>query len=135
MNLIFRRAPLFLAVAAVVIIAAVLLSGPNHTRPTDCGIARIWYETHAKTITDVDSFETFLEERFRTGDIVSPGGLFTGPEYSVAIHYPQTDRAKVYDFQISRDGTLLSLRSISISLQEWSRHRKITCDDTNGEME
>ena len=130
----FRRAPLLLAVAAVAVIAAVLVSTPDHTQLTDCEIARIWYESHAKTSKDVDSFETFLETRFRIGDIVAPGDLFTGPRYSVAIYDPKTDNAKSYDFLISRDATFSSQRSVSISLHAWRAHRKITCKDTNGEM-
>jgi hypothetical protein len=132
LNFLIRTVSLFLAVTAVLIITAVWLAGPKNTKLADCEIARIWIEAHTNTITELESFETFLEERLRIGDIVAPGSLFTGPRYSVAVHSQPTDRVKSYDFLVSRDGVLSSQRSVSISMQEWSRHRQITCDDTNG---
>jgi hypothetical protein len=111
-----------------------LYSRVNYTLHTDCEIARAWYDINPNP---GDSFEIYLEERFRSFGIVEPGGLFTNPQYSIAIRYSDRDRdrAKIkgYRFLVSRDGAFSSQMSISISLEEWSRGRKITCDDADGE--
>ncbi len=136
LNLILQRPLLKFAAATALIIAVSLFLVPDHTRPTDCEIARGWDKIkNTYGITPVESFEIFLENRFRIFDIIVPGSLFTSPEYSVAIHYPKVDRIKGHYFLISRDGVILPQRSLSISLEEWSSARKITCVNVNGEME
>ncbi len=136
LNFIFKRPLLILATVAALIIAVSLFLVTDRTQLTDCEIARNWDKIkNTYGITPVESFEVFLEKRFRIFDIVVPGGLFTRPEYSVAIKYPKADRIKGHDFLISRDGVILPQRSISIGLQEWSNARKITCVNINGEMQ
>ncbi len=127
---------LVLSVAATALIIATTLLLTDRTRPTDCEIARNWDKIkNTYGITPVESFEIFLEKRFRIFDEIVPGGLFTSPEYSVAIHYPKVDRFTAHYFRISRDGVILAQRSLSIDLEDWSSARKITCVNVNGGME
>lgn len=131
-KILVRRALLFLLVSAVVITAVSMYSKMTYIQPTDCEIARIWYDINPNT---ADSFEMYLEEQFRIGDIVEMRGLFKGPRFSIAIRHPDNDnlRLKGYDFLISREGEIYSQRSISITIEEWSWHRKIICRDAHGE--
>ncbi len=135
LNLIFQRPLLTAATATALIISVSLFFVIDHTRPTDCEIAHGWYNINWYGKTPMESFEIFLEKRFRIFDKIVPGGMFTSPEYSVAIQYPKADRIKVHDFLISQDGVILPQRSISIGLEEWSNARKITCVNVNGEIE
>lgn len=130
--LVFRGALLFLAVANVVIITFLLYSKANYTPPTDCEIARTWYEI---STNPVDTFKIFLENRFRSFGIIDSGGLFSYPRYNVAIRYPDRNkfRIKSYRFFVSRDGAFSSQLSISISQEEWGRGRRITCESIHGE--
>ena len=136
LNFILKRPLLILATVAALIIAVSLFLVTDRTQLTDCEIARNWDKIkNTYGITPVESFEVFLEKRFRIFDEIVPGGLFTSPEYSVAIHYPKVDRFTAHYFRISRDGVILAQRSLSIDFEDWSSARKITCVNVNGGME
>lgn len=134
LNFLLKRLLLTIAVVTALIMASTLLVS-DHTQPTDCEIAHGWYHINWYGITTVESFEIFLEKRFRFFDVKVTGGLFASPEYRVAIQYPKADRIKEHIFLISRDGAILPQRSISISMQEWSNARKINCGNFTVEVE
>ncbi len=129
-----KRGPIFFlliisCVVAIATITVLLFMESNRTYPTDCEIARIVYDEYPDPL---GSFDEFLEERFRTYGIESPGGLFSNPIYSFALFYPKEISIKFesYDYQISRGGKLYSKITLSILQEEWESGQKINCNNT-----
>lgn len=90
----------------------------------DCQIAAVWFSFYA---SDGDDFATFLRDRYRVGDKIGENGR-GGGQYSVAIIDEKFERAKAIDFLYSRSGDFSDGRRLSISVEEWSNHKIITCN-------
>ena len=127
MNQAFRIGAISLTGVLASVAVFLVLTG-DRTLPTDCEIAKFFYNPN-----EDKSFEIFLEEQFRLFGVIEPGGWFSDPRYSFAIYHPNIEgnRYKGYRYLISRTGTPHSRMAISISKEEWESGNRVKCDEVS----
>lgn len=114
----------------IVIIASIIILAPSRQNPTDCMIAKQYYDISPNMFGG--SFDTFLENRYRTFRIISSRDFMSDPMYAFAIFHPERESRHVYyEHYISKSNKLYSTKSLHISFKEWKGGRQITCNDIN----